>query len=40
VLVSAATLQSSRRRDLPVDRRSVTLKGFSEPVEVASIGWR
>jgi class 3 adenylate cyclase len=40
VLVSAATLQSSRRRDLPVDRRSVQLKGFSEPVDVASIGWR
>jgi hypothetical protein len=35
-----ASLQSSRRRDLPVDRRSVKLKGFSEPVEVASIGWR
>lgn len=40
VLVSMASLQSSRRRDLPVDRRSVKLKGFSEPVEVASIGWR
>jgi class 3 adenylate cyclase len=40
VLVSAATLQSSRRRDLPVDRRSVQLKGFSEPVDVASISWR
>ena len=40
VLVSTATLQSSRRRDVPGERRSVTLKGFSEPVEVASIGWR
>jgi class 3 adenylate cyclase len=40
VLVSAATLRSSRRRDLPFDRRSVSLKGFSEPVDVASISWR
>lgn len=40
VLVSAVTLQSSRRRDLPVDRRLVELKGYGEPVEVASIRWR
>ncbi len=40
VLVSSTTLESSRRRDVPVDRRSIKLKGFSDPVDVASIGWR
>ena len=40
VLASVVTLASSRRRDLPADRRSVKLKGFSEPIDVASIGWR
>jgi len=40
VLASVVTLESSRRRDLPADRRSVKLKGFSEPIDVASIGLR
>jgi class 3 adenylate cyclase len=37
VLVSAATLAVSRRRDLPLERRSVSLKGISDPVEVAAV---
>lgn len=37
VLVSAATLATSRRRDLPLERRSVSLKGISDPVEVAAV---
>jgi class 3 adenylate cyclase len=37
VLVSAATLAISRRRDLPLERRSVSLKGISDPVEVAAV---
>ncbi len=37
VLVSAATLASSRRRDLPFERRMVSLKGIRDPVEVVTV---
>jgi class 3 adenylate cyclase len=40
VLVSATTLDASRRRDLPVERRSIELRGISAPVEVAAVDWR
>jgi class 3 adenylate cyclase len=39
ILVSASTLEASRRRDVPSERRSLELKGLSEPVEVARLDW-
>ena len=39
ILVSAATLESAAKA-YPSEKRTVTLKDISEPVEVASIEWR
>ncbi|MDP9285391.1 MAG: adenylate/guanylate cyclase domain-containing protein [Actinomycetota bacterium] len=39
ILVSAATLESAAKA-YPSEKRTVTLKDISEPVEVASIDWR
>ncbi|MCP2367927.1 class 3 adenylate cyclase [Agromyces flavus] len=40
ILVSAATIVGSRRHDLPIERRSLSLKGIADPVEVAAVAWR
>jgi class 3 adenylate cyclase len=39
ILVSAATLEAAAK-PYPSEKRTVTLKDISEPVEVASINWR
>lgn len=39
ILASAATLAAAKTA-YPVERRSVTLKDISDPVEVGSVGWR
>lgn len=39
ILVSATTLDASRRRDLPAERRSIDLRGISSPVDVAAVDW-
>jgi class 3 adenylate cyclase len=39
ILVSAATLEAAAKA-YPSEKRTVTLKDISEPVEVASIDWR
>jgi class 3 adenylate cyclase len=40
ILVTAATLEASRRASAQATRRTLELKGLSAPVEVAAIDWR
>ena len=40
ILVSASTLDRTRRSFVELERRTASLKGLSAPVEVASISWR
>lgn len=40
IMVSAPTLERSRRRYAELERTTVELKGIREPVEVVSIDWR
>jgi class 3 adenylate cyclase len=40
ILVSGETLEGARRSFREVNRRSVELKGFTEPVDVVAIDWR
>jgi class 3 adenylate cyclase len=40
ILVSATSLATARSGVAESGRRSVTLKGISEPVEVATVAWR
>jgi class 3 adenylate cyclase len=39
ILASGATLEAARRSSADVARRSLRLKGISEPVEVGRITW-
>ena len=39
ILVSTTTLEAARRSSADIARRSLRLKGISEPVEVAPIAW-
>ena len=40
IMASAATLDAAGERAEPGERRTVTLKGISRPVEVATVDWR
>jgi class 3 adenylate cyclase len=40
VLVSAATLEGARHMYIESGRRSIALKGISDPVDVVSIDWK
>ena len=40
ILVSASSLATARSSPAESARRRVSLKGISEPVEVASVAWR
>jgi class 3 adenylate cyclase len=40
ILVSASMLATARRAYAELDRRTVSLKGIAQPIEVVSLGWR